>query len=391
MTQVERCRYVDAVYTISTQQPYKNCYDDLIELHRVHFGSDIHAEPYFFPWHRWFILALENLLRRVDCKITVPYWDWSAESQTWQNSIVWAAQCGLGGDGSPVNTGVFRNGNWQQTPSAVPSNGPLRRNFGGNVPDCAAIALAHRLGVSEFSTWHDMVQLTLHDSVHCIIGGTMCSIDAANAPEFFLHHGFIDQLWAAWQNKGPAFKNLPHFAQNPTGMPGAFGASPRDMYDLDKQPGCVRVCIEPPSRPCRTNTSYTPLCPHEMSCFEYSPYKLADTIPRPYPRVPRESYKLFNVPLRKQRVSDRCVELFNNKEDLYQVLESNGYYIGPTVYKPALGEVQLDSYIYQPQAPVYPPRGPNITTSRPPPPPAPSVCRPYVDPYLFGPTPNHRK
>lgn len=390
MTQVERCRYVDAIYTVSTKQPYKACYDDLIAIHRAHFNTDIHEEPFFFPWHRWFILSLENLLRRVNCRITVPYWEWSAESQTWQNSIVWAPTCGLGGDGSPVTTGVFRNRNWQLTPSAVPSAGPLRRSFGGNVPDCAAVALAQRLGVTEFSAWHQIVQGNFHDSVHCIIGGTMCTQDSANAPEFFLHHGYIDQLWAAWQSKGPGFKNLPHFAQNAMPMPGTYGATPRDVYDLDEQPGCVRVCIEPSARPCRVNTSYTPLCQHEMNCNDYSPRKLAEIIPRPYPRVPVESYRLFNVPLHRQRVSDRYTELLNSREDLYRVLDFNGYYVGAqNTYRPNMGEVQLASYIYLPQTPIYVPCGPDgITSSRPPPPPPPPVCRPYVDPYLFGPGPH---
>jgi len=104
MTQAERCRYVHVVNVASTQQPWKSCYDQLIQIHRVQFNSGIHQQPAFLPWHRWFILALENLLRQVDCHITVPYWDWSLEPQTWQNSMVWAVQCGAGeGNGDPSN------------------------------------------------------------------------------------------------------------------------------------------------------------------------------------------------------------------------------------------------------------------------------------------------
>lgn len=121
-----------------------------------------------------------------------------------------------------------------------------------------------------------------------------------------------------------------------------------------------------------------------MNCYEYSPQKLADMIPRPYPSVPADSYKLFNIPLYKQRVSDRCTQLFNSPDDLYRVLESNGYHVGATTYRPALGEVQLNSYIYQPQTPVYPSGAPSSPTYTPPPPP-PQVCRPYVDPYIYGP------
>ena len=378
MTQVERCRYVDVFYTVSTSAPWKTCYDQLISTHRTQFNAAIHEEGFFLPWHRWFILSLENLLRQVDCTITVPYWDWSAESQTWQNSLVWSQQCGFGGNGNPVTMGVFGSGNWQLTPSA--GSGPLRRSFGGDVPDCAAVAMIQRLGVAEFSNWHNLMSLNLHSSVHCIIGGTMCTQDSANAPEFFLHHGFIDQVWAAWQNKGPAFKDLPHYSQNTAAMPGAHGTTPRDVYDLNRQPGCVRVCIQPPSRPCRANTSYTPLCPREMNCYEYSPNKLADLIPRPYPGVPQESYDLFRVPPQNQRVSDRCTQLFNNPDDLYTVLQNNGYHVGSTNYRHNLGEVQLASYIYQPPTPVYTSTAPNGTTYPPPPP----ECEPYLDPYVYS-------
>ncbi len=78
MTQVERCRHVEVLYIISTTAPWKTCYDQLIATYRAQFNSAIHEEEFFFPWYRWFILSLENLLRQINCTITVPYWDWSA-------------------------------------------------------------------------------------------------------------------------------------------------------------------------------------------------------------------------------------------------------------------------------------------------------------------------
>ena len=377
MTQVERCRYVDVVYTASTQQPWKRCYDELIKIHRDFFGAGIHEQTFFLPWHRWYILALENLLRQIDCRITVPYWDWSLEPQTWQNSIVWAAGCGFGGNGvgpsNFVQTGDFRQNNWQLTPSATSNF--LQRNFNGNVPDCASVAMVQRQGVANFNTWHTSVSSNLHDSVHCFIGGTMCSVDSANAPEFFLHHGFIDKIWADWQNKGPAYKNLPYYTTNNTPMPGPFSYSPSDVFDLENQPGCVRVCVEPSSRPCRLNTTYTPLCPREISCNEYSPLKLAYAIPRPYPRVPEASYRLFNTPYEIQRISNRFSYIFGNEEQLYTVLQDNGYTEGGNTYRPSQGELLFDRYVYQADIlyrPTYAPNGTAYPPDLPPP-----ECQPY--------------
>ncbi len=341
-------RYVRVLYTASTQQPWKSCYDELIKIHRDRFSSGIHGQRLFLPWHRWYILSLENLLRQIDCSITVPYWDWSLEPQTWQNSIVWADTCGLGGNGDPgnndhVSSGEFRRSNWQLTPSA---GGWLQRRFNGDVPDCASVALIQRSGVDEFDTWHTFISSNLHDAVHCNIDGTMCSVDSANAPEFFLHHGFIDKLWADWQNKGLAFKHLVYYSQNTDSMPGAFGYSPRVVYDLDNQPGCVRVCIEPSARPCHINTTYTPVCPRDFACESYSPLKLAGLIARPYPTVPDRAHKVFNTSQNTRFISARFSELFTDFDQLQILLQNNGYSSGtPISYRPIGGELRFGRYI----------------------------------------------
>lgn len=44
------------------------------------FFSPIHQASEFLPWHRWYILEMENLLKEVDCWVTIPYWDWSLVS-----------------------------------------------------------------------------------------------------------------------------------------------------------------------------------------------------------------------------------------------------------------------------------------------------------------------
>ena len=378
MTQVERCRYVSVIVAASTQQPWKMCYDELIKIHRDEFRArpGIHDAIFFLPWHRWYILAFENLLRQIDCHVTVPYWDWSLEPQTWKNSILWATECGLGGNGNPnnndlVETGPFGQGAWQLTPSANNNNGgSLRRRFNGDLPGSASVALDQRSGVSSFDTWERFVRSNLHDSVHCMIGGTMCNVDSANAPEFFLHHGFIDQIWGAWQNKGPAFKNLPFYSANRNAMPGAFRNSPQDVFDLKNQPGCVRVCVQSSSRPSRANTTYTPTCPREMNCYDYSPIKLAGIIPRPFPRVPEESFRLFNTSYAVRRTSNGFADILNDYDELYKVLQANGY-ASTSSYRPAYGEIQFDRYLYQPQITSYNPELPQ----------PPLECRPYLPPY----------
>ena len=77
MTKAERVRYINTVKKASKDPAYIERYERLLTLHRVLFDTNIHQLDTFLPWHRWFILQYENLLREIDCRITVPFWDWS--------------------------------------------------------------------------------------------------------------------------------------------------------------------------------------------------------------------------------------------------------------------------------------------------------------------------
>ena len=351
LTQTERCRYINAVVTVSTQPQYRPCYNSLVNLHTNFFGQGIHGMPFFFPWHRWYILQLENLLRKVNCRITVPYWDWSLESQGWQNSIIWSATCGFGGNGNQntngllVTTGPFSPPTWTQ-----PDGSPLSRNFNNVLPDCAAVALAQRVGVNQYLTWHTGVESNLHNGVHCNIGGTMCTSRSANDPIFFLHHGFIDKLWSDWQSKGSAYKNLAYFSMNTNAMPGAFGATPSVVYDLQNQPGCVKVCIQQPTMACCTNTTYTPVCPRDMNDLHYSPLKLSRLIHRPYPKPSEEAFKLFHATYEDRVVAKRFANLMNDYKQLDTVINDSGYTNEMLKLSQASnGFVDFERYLYRPQ------------------------------------------
>ena len=253
MTDLERCRYIRAVKIASTVEPFKSTYDQLISIHQQLFCDGIH---YFLPWHRWYILEYENILCQVDCRVTVPYWDWSLDSNNAFTSDVWNSDLciytGLGGNGNPlcVTTGPFATPGWQLTPSA--QNACLRRDFTGMMPDCTVVQGVLSTTVSNFDYFLYALKAMLHDNVHFYIGGTMSDLHGAspNAPEFFLHHGFIDKIWGDWQEKGISFKQHEYYG-NSTSMPGTI-YSPRDVHDLDNQPYCVKVCYQEPTQDCET-------------------------------------------------------------------------------------------------------------------------------------------
>ena len=341
----EKKTYLDTVVTVSTSPTYKPCYHALIAEHRALFGGGIHGEQLFLPWHRWYILALENLLRQVHCNVTVPYWNWSLEPTTWQQSQVWDPDHGFGGDGYPcVKGGRFGYPGWAVTPSA--GSDCLRRGFSGNVPDSAYVEMIQSQSVSSFATWHQLLRGNLHDNVHCRIGEDMCTVDSANDPIFFLHHCFIDKLWADWQSKGSIYKNLSFYSNDTADMPGGHTSehTPSHYYDLDNQPDCVKVCYQPECRP--ANLTGILICPGQIKCSDYSPIKLAHLIQRPVYPIPRDAFKLFEVPYRYQYISNCYTALMDNYDDLINVLRDNGYEEGRRSDFMGQRSLNYDSYLY---------------------------------------------
>ncbi|XP_028405796.1 uncharacterized protein LOC114528377 [Dendronephthya gigantea] len=244
MSHAERVRYIKTVKTASTSPGYKPRYDKLLRLHKtIFYGHKIHAKDFFLPWHRWFLLQYENLLRQIDCRVTVPYWDWSlVAGDPWSSSIWNTGGSGFGGNGVPegrcVNTGPFKREVWSLPASAGGSC--LRRNFNDNVRDAITVANAISI-LSHFHDFETVLRLDLHNRVHCSIGGTMCTDNSATAPEFFLHHGFIDKIWWDWQKKSDTRKFHDYFRNQAETMSSTSYHS-RDLLDLNAQPGCV--CAE---------------------------------------------------------------------------------------------------------------------------------------------------
>ena len=73
----------------------------------------------------------------------------------------------------------------------------------------------------------------------------MCSQKSAEAPEFFLHHGFIDKIWAEYQDQS-SVRKFAYFSSRHTRMVG-IGYGPRRVLDNNNLPGGVRVCYKQPT------------------------------------------------------------------------------------------------------------------------------------------------
>lgn len=78
--------------------------------------------------------------------------------------------------------------------------------------------------------------------------GHMCTFDSAVAPEFALHHSFVDKIWMDWQRQSNAHLNA-HFPGVATNMAGTGNVHPRDVLDNSRLPGGVRVEYQTSRRP----------------------------------------------------------------------------------------------------------------------------------------------
>ena len=246
----DRKAYVRAVKLISTHARFKPDYEKLLTIHKTYFEQQIHEFEYFLPWHRWFLLKYENLLRRVSCRITVPYWDFTLTAGEPFTGAIWNnTDAGLGGDGEGfprlcVKNGPFREGVWSLIKSA--GGGCLQRNFLRDVfPD--VIALQQFLNMfpsaNELRDFELMLRNDFHNNIHFFIGGfggTMSGLDSAAAPEFFLLHAMVDKIWDDWQKKSTRHLYPPEFLYQSGKMPASEYYS-RDFLNLSRQPRCTAV------------------------------------------------------------------------------------------------------------------------------------------------------
>ena len=219
------------------------------------YRNGMHRGPSFLPWHREFLLQVETDLRAIDSSISIPYWDWTADAAMPDPSAspIWDEDF-LGGNGIEaddwrVASGpfAFSKGNW---PIPEGHDGPaLLRQFGvwtPTLPTTEDLTLALR------ETFYDTPNFNsspftigfrnrlegwvtqrgdsrvrtagsqLHNRVHVWVGGSMLPMTSPNDPVFFLHHSFVDKVWADWQalqreNNPDA---SPHFAPEEGGPAG---------------------------------------------------------------------------------------------------------------------------------------------------------------------------
>ncbi|KAJ9059829.1 hypothetical protein DSO57_1037458 [Entomophthora muscae] len=177
------------------------------EFTKIHLDNTAfaHEMPEFLPWHRYFIRKFEMALQEIDPSVSLPYWDWSLDSQAPHLSKVLTPSM-YGGNGKKdkcVQDGPFAN--WQMT---VPDKHCLRRDFdrGANIqPFGYPEEINLFLNEPRFSDFSRLLE-DKHAYPHLFIGGDRGDLNpmwSPNDPIFYLHHTFMDLLWSKWQERHP--------------------------------------------------------------------------------------------------------------------------------------------------------------------------------------------
>lgn len=213
-----------------------------------------HGGPIFLPWHRMFLLRLEQQIQRVtgDADAGLVYWDWTADgalpAEQQPASALWSAAA-LGESRGDVTSGplgamrVRLTGHGTQLWSIAPR--PLRRDAGSDtgiatLPTSADVSRALDPSVGFDSSpwdagsdgfrnrvegWIDPQRPgqasdpQLHNRVHVWVGGDMGPGSSPNDPVFYLNHCNVDRLWEAWlTQRGRTYAPTSADADPPSGQ-----------------------------------------------------------------------------------------------------------------------------------------------------------------------------
>lgn len=224
LTVTDRLAYINAVLTVARDEPvYRSRYNELISLYLTSFLNNVSqsttpSSSQYFMFIRYFMLEYEDLLKDINCRLTIPFWDWTPFPEAPYTAAVWSNNDGFGDtsrveDGCVI-TGPFRVDEFDVTPSA--GGGCLRRDYRNQRFPSRDIVDRDLLPLpaDEFTQFHRFLQLFIGINVQCFVGGTMCTSNSANDPVFLLHLSQLDSLLTRWQNLGQGRETVRYSTDN---------------------------------------------------------------------------------------------------------------------------------------------------------------------------------
>lgn len=171
MTATEWTKFINALNSFRATSAKYPAYSDFTTAHQHTAPSwGAHGAPNFLTWHRDYIQHFEARLRSYDPSVFVPYWDWVTDLRIpaeLDNPADWGVTRTLGA-GQSINTVM--------TPQQ----------------------LTDLLAEDNFCSFSNQLE-SYHGSPHVQIGGEMGGMGSPADPLFWLHHCFIDKIFADWE------------------------------------------------------------------------------------------------------------------------------------------------------------------------------------------------
>jgi tyrosinase len=175
LTTTEQERFLCAL-TVLIQN---GTFGQLVAIH-ADMSHQMHGNPRFLPWHRVYLLQLEQALQAIHPDVTLPYWDWTQ-----------AAEQGI----PPWLQGFM--------PTVMTPAQTITVSRAAGSPGDLGLIASNTPNVLQLTAFADFApQLeSIHNGVHVWVGGSMSMIATAPAdPLFWMHHANIDRLWWQWQS-----------------------------------------------------------------------------------------------------------------------------------------------------------------------------------------------
>ena len=207
-------------------------------------GNAAHSGPIFLPWHRMYLIRLEEACQQVldNPDFGLPYWDWAADGHLpaqdqWRTDL-WTAEY-LGEARGSVRSGPLADvrvrlvqsprdgvlysvdprpivraaGLDPQAPDLPPKSDETAslEQTAYDQPPWNQSPHGHR---NVLEGWADGPRL--HNRVHVWVGGDMTPGSSPNDPAFFLNHCNVDRIWEEWMTRRGR-NYLPRRNQGPQG------------------------------------------------------------------------------------------------------------------------------------------------------------------------------
>jgi tyrosinase len=185
LTAIEWQRFIHAIEALAesgmpspTYGEYVQIHIDAMDTHAGHaWGAHTmggHDGRNFLAWHREYLAKIEARLIAINPLVTLPYWDWVTDRT--------AIPAPLADPAKLVEWGITRGAAFNGNSLATVSQ--LNTLLAGG-------AFASFLSTLEAAPFHNRL--------HVLVGGTMVTSASPADPIFWLHHAFIDKIWADWQ------------------------------------------------------------------------------------------------------------------------------------------------------------------------------------------------